>query len=145
MRRIVAMASRRQSRTRTVHCLLTAMLDLPSLIAFCGGVALAMIVSGKVALSGLLASQQIARDGRVAQGTVVRVWRPPVAGSFPRIYFEFTPEGSEQTFRCVHTDRRVLSGEFTSLPAVGSQVSVRYLPEDPRRAVIARLVSRFTH
>ena len=58
---------------------------------------------------------------------------------------DWTPEGSEQTFRCVHTDRRVLSGEFTSLPAVGSQVSVRYLPEDPRRAVIARLVSRFTH
>ena len=121
------------------------MLDLPSIIAFCGGVALAMILSGKVVLSGLLSAQQIARDGRTAQGTVVRIWRPPVAGSFPRVYFEFRPEGSEQPVRCCHTDRRVLSGETTSLPAVGSQVSVRYLPENPRRAVIARLVSRFTH
>ena len=86
------------------------MFDLPSLIAFCGGVALAMILSGKVALSGLLSAQQIARDGRSAQGTVLRIWRPPVAGSFPRVYFEFTPEGSEQTFRFCHTDRRVLSG-----------------------------------
>lgn len=119
--------------------------DLPSLIAFGGGVALAMLLSGKIALSGLLSAQRIAREGRSAQGTVVRIWRPPVAGSFPRVYFEFRPEGSEQTLRCCHTDRRILSGDTASLPAIGSQVGVRYLPEDPRRAVIARLVSRFMH
>jgi hypothetical protein len=35
-------------------------------------------------------------------------------------------------------------GEWqASLPAVGSTVRVKYLPEQPSRAVIARLVSRF--
>ncbi|MBB6095885.1 hypothetical protein HNQ60_004776 [Povalibacter uvarum] len=120
-------------------------IELPSLIAFCGGVVLAMVLSGKIALRGLLAAQQIVKEGHIAQGRITGVWRPPVAGSFPRVYFEFQPEGSPEIFRCCHTDRRVLSGDVASLPAVGSQVTVRYLPEDPRRAVIARLVSRFTH
>ncbi len=121
------------------------LIELPSLIAFGGGAVVAMILSGKSALKGALVSQQIVRDGQVTEGRVVDVWRPPVAGSFPRIYFEFQPQGSERVVRCCHTDRRSLSGEVTSLPAVGATVTVRYLPEDPHRAVIARLVSRFTH
>jgi hypothetical protein len=41
-----------------------------------------------------------------------------------------------------HVDRR--TGESTaSLPAVGTVVRVKYLPERPSRAVIAKLVSRF--
>jgi hypothetical protein len=120
-------------------------IELPALIAFCGGVVLAMILSGKVTLRGLLTAQQIVREGHVAEGRIVRVWRPPVAGSFPRIYFEFQPAGSNAMVRCCHTDRRLLAGDTTSLPAVGTQVTVRYLPKNPRRAVIARLVSRFTH
>ncbi|HKE95507.1 MAG TPA: DUF3592 domain-containing protein [Povalibacter sp.] len=120
-------------------------IELPSLIAFCGGVLLAMILSGKLALRGMLASQQILKHGEMAEGTIVGVWRPPVAGSFPRVYFEFHPQGATQPVRCCHVDRRSLSGEVTSLPAVGARVTVRYLPENPGRAVIARLVSRFTH
>ncbi|HEY6640762.1 DUF3592 domain-containing protein [Povalibacter sp.] len=120
-------------------------IQLPSLIAFCGGVVIAMILSGKLTLRGLLTAQQIAREGHMAEGRVVRVWRPPVAGSFPRIYFEFQPAGHDILVRCCHKDRRLLSGEIASLPAVGSSVTVRYLPKNPRRAVIAKLVSRFTH
>ncbi len=120
-------------------------IDLPSLIAFSGGIVLAMILSGKVALRGALSSQQIAKNGQLTEGTVIRVWRPPMAGSFPRVYFEFQPHGSDRLVRGCHVDRRALSGEVTSLPAVGSRVTVRYLPENPAQAVIARLVSRFTH
>lgn len=120
-------------------------IDLPSLIAFSGGIVLAMILSGKVALRGALTSQHIVKNGHLTEGTVIRVWRPPVAGSFPRVYFEFQPHGSETLVRGCHIDRRALSGEVTSLPAVGSRVTVRYLPENPAQAVIARLVSRFTH
>jgi hypothetical protein len=121
------------------------LIELPSLVTFCGGVLLALIVSGKIAWRGAVASQQILKQGHLAEGTVLRVWRPPVAGGFPRVYFEFHPQGAEQPVRCCHVDRRSLSGETTSLPAVGARVTVRYLPENPARAVIARLVSRFTH
>ncbi len=120
-------------------------IELPALIAFCGGAVLAMILSGKLTLRGLLTAQQIARDGQVAEGRIVRVWRPPVAGAFPRIYFEYQPAGMSSRVRCCHTDRRMLDGDVPSLPAVGTQVTVRYLPKDPRQAVIAKLVSRFTH
>ena len=120
-------------------------IEIPSLITFCGGVLLAMILSGKIALSGVLASQRIVKHGQVAEGTVTRVWRPPLAGSFPRVYFEYQPAGSENLIHCCHVDRRSLSAEVSSLPAVGARVTVRYLPENPARAVIARLVSRFTH
>ena len=120
-------------------------IDLPSLIAFSGGIVLAMILSGKIALRGVLSSQHIAKNGQMTEGVVIRVWRPPMAGSFPRVYFEFLPQGSDRPVQGCHIDRRALSGEVTSLPAVGSRVMVRYLPENPAHAVIARLVSRFTH
>ena len=41
-----------------------------------------------------------------------------------------------------HVDRR-LGDSVASLPAVGTWVRVKYLPERPSRAVIAKLVSRF--
>lgn len=121
------------------------MIELPSLIAFAGGILLALILSGKVVVRGLVASQHIVKNGERAEGVIVGVWKPPVAGSFPRIYFEFQPAGAANVIRCCHIDRRSLSGETTSLPAVGTRVTVSYLPENPARAVIARLVSRFTH
>lgn len=121
------------------------LIELPALIAFAGGALLAMIVSGKLAFKGVLAAQQIVKQGQLAEGRVVRVWRPPVVGSFPRVYFEFEPEGHGRVIRCCHIDRRPLSGANASLPAVGASVSIRYLPENPARAVIAKLVSRFTH
>ena len=120
-------------------------IDPSSLIAFCGSAVVAMILSGKVTVRGLVTAQQIAREGHVAEGRIVRVWRPPVAGAFPRIYFEFQPAGSDTLVKGCHTDRRVLFGGTASLPAVGTQVTVRYLPKAPHRAVIAKLVSRFTH
>jgi hypothetical protein len=120
-------------------------IDPPSVIVFSGGLLLAMVLSNKLAVRGVLSAQQIVREGQPAEGRVVRVWQPPIAGSFPRIYFEFQPTGTERLIRACHTDRRSFAGIMTSLPAVGSQVSIRYLPQAPSRAVIARLVTRFTH
>ena len=87
--------------------------------------------------------QEILKRGVLAQGKVVRLWRPPVFGAFTRIYFEFEPIGTQDAVQTCHVDRRS-SGELAaSLPAVGSPVGVRYLPENPTHAVIAKLVSRF--
>ena len=67
---------------------------------------------------------------------------PPVFGAFTRIYFEFEPEGATDRVLTCHVDRRSTGELSASLPAVGSAVSVRYLRENPTRAVIAKLVSR---
>jgi hypothetical protein len=102
----------------------------------------AMNTSRKLSARQSSDQQQILKAGAVAQGTVTQVWQPPLAGSFPRIYFRFEAE-SGVPVECCHIDCRALGNASASLPAVGSAVSVRYLPENPRSAVIAKLVSRF--
>ena len=84
------------------------------------------------------------KRGRAAHGRVVHIWRPKLLGAFTRIYFEFEPADLDGKVRSCHIDRRLGAEPMASLPAVGTTVTVRYLPESPRRAVIARLVSRFT-
>lgn len=114
-----------------------------SATSFLAGVLVAMIVSCKATVRAAQSAQEIAKHGMAAQGRVLRIWRPPVMGSFVRVYFEFQPDGRERSLRCCHVDRRPGGGPAASLPAVGSSVGIRYLPENPARAVIARLVSRF--
>jgi len=111
-------------------------------MSFVAGVLIAMIASQRATTRAAQLQHDIARRGQLAHGVVTRIWRPPLAGSFPRIYFEFRPEGSAQALRCCHVDRRSAWGMSASLPAEGTTVAVRYLPENPARAVIARLVSR---
>jgi hypothetical protein len=113
-----------------------------SAISFLVGALLAMIASCRFVTLGTQLQQEILKRGAVAQGRILRIWRPPLFGAFTRLYFEFQPhEGRSSVLTC-HIDRRV--GEWqASLPAVGSWVSVKYLPERPSRAVIAKLVSRF--
>ena len=82
--------------------------------------------------------------GQCTEGRVLRVWHPPLMGSFARIYFEFEPAGLGRALRCCHIDRRPFDRQRSSLPAVGASVRVAYLPDNPRRAVIAKLVSRFS-
>jgi hypothetical protein len=88
--------------------------------------------------------RDILKRGVHAQGRIVKVWRPPLFGSFPRVYFEFEPDGSASTVRGCHIHRGAHEGCVASLPAVGTAVAVRYLPENPAHAVIAKLVSRWT-
>jgi hypothetical protein len=115
---------------------------LISAIAFLGGILIAMILSCKSVSKGAQLQQEILKRGRMAQGRVIKVWRPPVAGSFTRVYFEFEPEAGDAIQSC-HIDRRTLDELAASLPPVGASVGVRYLPENPTNAVIAKLVSRF--
>lgn len=119
--------------------------SFPSIIAFAAGALAALIIASRAAMKAVLTAQEIVKRGRLAEGKVLHVWRPPIAGSFARVYFEFEPQGHGRSIQCCHIDRRVLSGLVASLPAAGASVSVRYLPENPTHAVIARLVSRFTH
>ena len=119
--------------------------QLLSAACFLAGMLIAMILSCKATTRAAQVSHEILKRGVAAQGKVLRVWRPPVIGSFVRVYFEFQPEGRADALQCCHVDRRS-AGEMTaSLPAVGSIVGIRYLPENPARAVIARLVSRMKH
>jgi hypothetical protein len=103
-----------------------------------------MLASCTTAMRGVQQAQEILKRGQCADGKVLRVWRPPIAGSFARVYFEFEPEGLGRLVRCCHVDRRPPDLQLASLPPVGASVRVSYLPENPTRAVIAKLVSRFS-
>jgi hypothetical protein len=112
-------------------------------IAFLGGALVAMVASSLSVTIGSQLQQEILKRGAAVQGRVLRIWRPPLFGAFTRVYFEFQPlDGPHASVQTCHIDRR--QGESTaSLPAVGTWVRVKYLPEQPSRAVIAKLVSRF--
>jgi hypothetical protein len=113
-----------------------------SALAFLAGALVAMLASVRSVALGSQLQQEILKRGVVAQGRILRIWRPPVLGAFTRLYFEFRPHDAPESVHTCHVDRRL--GEWTaSLPAVGSFVRVKYLPERPSRAVIAKLVSRF--
>jgi hypothetical protein len=113
-----------------------------SAIAFLAGALVAMIASVRSVALGAQLQQEILKRGAIAQGRILRIWRPPVFGAFTRVYFEFQPHELPESVQTCHVDRR--AGEWTaSMPAVGSWVRVKYLPERPSRAVIAKLVSRF--
>jgi hypothetical protein len=113
-----------------------------SAIAFLVGALVAMIASSRSVTLGSQLQQEILKRGRIAQGRIQRNRRPPVFGAFTRVYFEFQPVDAPASVQTCHVDRRM--GEaMASLPAVGTWVRVKYLPERPSRAVIARLVSRF--
>lgn len=117
--------------------------EILSAIAFVVGMCFAMNTLRRLTAEQNFEQQQILRSGAAAQGIVTQVWQPPLIGSFPRIYFRFEPQGGEGPIECCHIDRRPLGNAMASLPAVGAAVSIRYLPENPNRAVIAKLVSRF--
>ena len=124
--------------------LITMPAELMSAIAFLTGALVAMIASCQSVSKGSALQREILKRGKIAQGRVLRIWRPPVFGSFTRVYFEFQPCEHGSLVRACHVDRRPFGELRASLPAVGSAVSVRYMPENPTKAVIAKLVSRFT-
>jgi len=118
--------------------------ELMPIIAFLSGAMIAAIMSSLSSSRAARQQQEILKRGQSAHGRVLHIWRPKLHGAFTRIYFEFEPPGLEGTVRGCHVDRRAADEPAASLPAVGSTVSLRYLPERPTTAVIARLVSRFT-
>jgi hypothetical protein len=118
--------------------------ELMPIIAFLSGALAAAVLSCLSVSRASKLQQEILKRGEAAHGRVLHIWRPKLYGAFTRIYFEFEPAGVEAPVRGCHVDRRVAGEPMASLPAIGSTVAVRYLPDSPRQAVIARLVSRFT-
>ena len=118
--------------------------ELMPFIAFLSGAMAAAVISCLSASRASREQSEILKRGHAAHGRVLHIWRPKLYGAFTRIYFEFEPAGVEGPVRGCHVDRRVAGELKASLPAIGSTVAVRYLPDSPRQAVIARLVSRFT-
>jgi hypothetical protein len=100
-----------------------------------------MAAKHAVAVHQALKQRDIARRGVVCQGRVVAIQRPFLLDSCTRLYFDFVPEGTAHEIRACHVDRRMQDDWTASLPAQGAVVSIRYLPEQPRAAVIGKLVS----
>lgn len=118
-------------------------MEFMSVAAFIGGAVWSVFQSQRFDAKGIDAQRDILKRGAQAEARIVKVWRPPLIGSFPRVYFEFQPEGSEGTVRCCHIHRGAHEGFVASLPAIGTTVSIRYLRENPAQAVIAKFVSRW--
>lgn len=119
------------------------LIDPASLVCFFGGTVLAAYLSNTLTSSQTRRQQEIAQRGHTIVGKIVGIWRPPLAGSFTRLYIEFEPPHLNRRVRTCHIDCR-LPGELSaSLPSVGTSVNIKYLPERPHDAVIAKLVSRF--
>jgi hypothetical protein len=118
--------------------------ELMPIFAFLSGAMVAAILSSLSVSRAARQQQEILKKGHIAHGRVLHIWRPRLYGAFPRIYFEFEPPGMNGTVRGCHVDCRSAAEPIASLPAPGTTVAVRYLPERPQQAVIARLVSRFT-
>lgn len=121
------------------------LIDPASLVCFFGGTIIALYASSSLTSSQTRRQQDIAKRGRAVTGRIVRIWRPPLAGSFTRLYVEFELPGMTQPVRACHIDRRDPSELNASLPSIGTTVTVKYLPDRPKEAVIAKLVSRFMH
>lgn len=113
------------------------LLEALSPLSFVVGVVVSYAASNFLNSRDARAQQEVLKRGVIAEGHVTAI-----TGTLARrIYFEFMPSGREAKVQCCHIDRR--EGSVASLPSVGTRVTVRYLPENPRRAVIAKLVSRF--
>ncbi len=115
------------------------------MIAFFGGAIIAMILSMKSTRRGQQLQQDILARGNLTQGTVIDLWQPPLTGACTRVYFKFCPSGARHPIQTCHIDRRGCSEWIASLPQIGAEVAVRYLPNNPTQAVIVKLVSRFTN
>ena len=112
------------------------------MIAFVGGAIITLILSMNSMSRAVRRQQDILARGALTRGTVTRLWQPPLTGAFTRIYFEFRPEGAELAVNGCHVDRRSSADWIASLPQIGAEVAVRYLPDNPAQAVIVKLVSR---
>lgn len=84
---------------------------------------------------------ELMKRGAVATGKVVAINRPIGSPHETHVYFSFDPTGTRPVLRSCCVDMRALRQQHAvEFPAVGTQVSVRYLPEDPEHAVIAQLL-----
>jgi hypothetical protein len=93
-----------------------------------------------IAAHDAMKQRDIARHGRACEGRIVAIQRPFLLDSCTRLYVDFLPDGMERAVRACHIDHRPSDEMHASLPAQGALVTIRYLPEKPRQAVIGKLV-----
>jgi hypothetical protein len=99
-----------------------------------------------LALKHVLAARRIAKQllivqvGATCTGKVVAIQRPFMLDDCTRLYFDFVPTGMSEPVRVCHIARLEPPGPNRPLPATGSTVTIRYLPDRPHQAVIGGLV-----
>jgi hypothetical protein len=104
-------------------------------------------VAAWIALEQTIAAQESLRQRRIASvgmschGRVVGIQRPFMLDGRTRFYFDFVPAGAQEPVRACHIARWTPDTLIPTLPAQGTIVTVHYLPERPRRAVIRALVT----
>ena len=84
----------------------------------------------------------IVQVGATCFGKVVAIQHPFMLDECIRVYFDFVPTGMNEPVRVCHIAPRNAIESNRSLPATGSTVTIRYLPEQPRQAVIGKLVAQ---
>lgn len=84
---------------------------------------------------------EISHHGASCQGRVVAIQRPFMLDACVRLYFDFVPDGTNKPLRACHIARCPPDQVRRALPVAGSMVTVRYLREHPRQAVIPRLIA----
>ena len=103
-------------------------------------VALWMAVRHALVVHHAKRQAEIAQRGASCEGKIVAIQRPFMLDACTRLYFDFVPHGLAETVRVCHIDRRPAAEQRPTLPAAGSIVTVRYLPDRPQQAVIGKLV-----
>mgnify|MGYP001064795273 CR=1 FL=1 len=109
--------------------------------------ALTVWLALKHALAAHRAAKQrlIARVGVTCLGKIVGIQHPFMLDDCTRLYFDFIPSGMNEPVRACHIAPRDAIGSHRPLPTTGSTVTVRYLPERPRQAIIGTLVACSEH
>jgi hypothetical protein len=117
-------------------------IDPVSMLTFCAGAVLAFTRTNTSTQREVQRQQEVMKRGVQTQGTITAVRRAPLFGFVTGVYFEFSPSGSDTPIRVCHVERRHATESMASMPSVGTSVRVSYLPENPKSAVISKLVSR---
>lgn len=84
--------------------------------------------------------QEIAARGECCEGRIVAIQRPFMLDRCTRLYVDFQPPGTHSPVRACHIEGRPAHELTVALPVTGATVTVRYLPDSPREAVIGKLV-----
>jgi hypothetical protein len=82
--------------------------------------------------------QDILERGAEVRGCIVAINRPLFAGGTAEVYFTFDTAHGPELHSCAITPGTLRE----SIPAIGTPITIRYLPEDPAQALIPQLVRR---
>lgn len=112
------------------------------LLAFAAFIAISVwvAISQSVRINRTRRQQEIAARGACCEGRVVAIQRPFMLDRCTRLYVDFQPLGAHGPVRACHIEGHSADELNAALPSTGSMVTVRYLPESPRQAVIGQLV-----